>query len=59
MALSMGFKIAGAYSRDPVALMLAGGSFLAMSVFHVRLVPLVLVAAPLAMAWYWPRESKR
>jgi chromate transporter len=59
MALSMGFKIAGAYSRDPVALLLAGASFLAMSVFHVRLVPLVLVAGPLAMAWYWPREPKR
>lgn len=58
MALSMGFKIAGAYSRDPVALLLAGTSFLVMSVFHVRLVPLVLVAGPLAMAWYWPRQPK-
>jgi chromate transporter len=42
-----------------VALILAGASFLAMSVFHVRLVPLVLVAGPLAMAWYWPREPRR
>ena len=50
----MGFKIAGVYTRDPVAMLLAGGSFIAMSVFHVRLIPLVLVAAPLAMAWYWP-----
>ena len=58
MALSMGFKIAGAYSRDPVAMLLAGASFLAMSVFHVRLVPLVLVAGPLAMAWYWPRGER-
>jgi chromate transporter len=58
MALSMGFKIAGAYSRDPVAMVLAGGSFIAMSVFHVRLVPLVLVAGPLAMAWYWPRTGQ-
>ncbi len=58
MALSMGFKIAGAYSRDPVAMVLAGASFIAMSVFHVRLVPLVLVAGPLAMAWYWPRDGK-
>jgi len=58
MALSMGFKIAGAYSRDPAAMVLAGASFIAMSVFHVRLVPLVLVAGPLAMAWYWPRNSK-
>lgn len=58
MALSMGFKIAGAYCRDPVAILLAGASFIAMSVFHVRLVPLVLVAGPLAMAWYWPRSAK-
>ena len=58
MALSMGFKIAGAYSRDPAAMVLAAASFIAMSVFHVRLVPLVLVAGPLAMAWYWPRDVK-
>ena len=56
MALSMGFKIAGSYSRDPVALLIAALSFLAMTVFHVRLIPLVLVAGPLAMAWYWPRR---
>lgn len=59
MALSMGFKIAGAYTRDPVAMLLAGVSFIAMSVFHVRLVPLVLVAGPVAMAWYWPRGEQR
>ena len=59
MALSMGFKIAGAYTRDPVAMVLAGASFIAMSVFHVRLVPLVLVAGPVAMAWYWPRGEQR
>ena len=58
MALSMGFKIAGAYSRDPAAMVLAGASFIAMSVFHVRLMPLVLVVGPLAMAWYWPRDGK-
>jgi chromate transporter len=56
MALSMGFKIAAAYLKDRVALLLAAISFVAMTVFHVRLVPLVLVAGPLAMAWYWPRK---
>jgi chromate transporter len=55
MALSMGFKLAGGYSRDPAAVLLAAGSFLAMTVFHVRLIPLVLITGPLAMAWYWPR----
>ncbi len=56
MALSMGFKLVGGYNRDPVAMLLAAASFLAMSVFHVRLIPLVLVTGPLAMAWYWPRQ---
>jgi chromate transporter len=56
MALSMGLKITGSYSRDPVALLLAAGVFGAMTLFHVRLVPLVLITAPLAMAWYWPRR---
>jgi len=55
MALSMGFKILDQYWKDPVALLLAAGSLVAMQVFHVRLIPLVLVAGPLAMAWYWPR----
>lgn len=55
MALSMGFKILDQYWRDPVALLLAAASFVAMQVFHVRLVPLVLIAGPLAMIWYWPR----
>jgi len=58
MALSMGFKILDQYWKDPVALLLAAGSFIAMQVFHVRLIPLVLVAGPLAMAWYWPRRRQ-
>ena len=57
MALSMGFKILGEYRRDPVALILALATLVAMEVFQVRLVPLVLVAGPLAMAWYWPRQG--
>lgn len=56
MALSMGFKLAISYRRDPVALLLAVGAFLAMTVFHVRLIPLALFSGPLAMAWYWPRQ---
>jgi chromate transporter len=57
MALSMGFKILDEYWKDPVALLLAAVTFVLMTFFHVRLVPLVLVAGPLAMAWYWPRRS--
>jgi len=57
MALSMGFKILDQYWKDPVALLLAAVTFVLMAFFHVRLVPLVLVAGPLAMVWYWPRPS--
>jgi chromate transporter len=59
MALSMGFKILHQYGKDPVALLLAAVSFVLMTAFQVRLVPLVLVAGPLAMAWYWPRDHRR
>ncbi len=58
MALSMGFKILDEYWKDPMALLLAAVTFVLMTFFHVRLVPLVLVAGPLAMAWYWPRRSQ-
>ena len=57
MALSMGFKILDQYWKDPVALLLAAATFVAMEFFHLRLVPVVLIAGPLAMAWYWPRSS--
>jgi chromate transporter len=57
MALSMGFKILDQYWKDGVALLLAVSVFLALTVFHARLVPVVLISGPLAMAWYWPREG--
>jgi chromate transporter len=58
LALSMGFKILPTYRADPVALALAAAVFVAMEVFHVRLVPMLLVVSPLAMAWYWPRKGE-
>ncbi len=58
MALSMGFRILSAYWRDPIALVLAAGTFVALEVLHVRLIPLVLVAGPVAMAIYWPRSPR-
>ncbi len=58
LALSMGFKILPDYRADPVALGLAAVVVVAMTVFHVRLVPLLLVLSPLAMAWYWPRQAQ-
>jgi chromate transporter len=59
MALSMGFKILDQYWNDRVALVLAGAVFLMLTVLEVRLIPVVLIAAPLAMAWYWPRRPAR
>lgn len=59
MALSMGFKILDQYWKDPVALGLAFSVFIALTLFHARLVPVVLIAGPLAMAWYWPRPVGR
>jgi len=56
MALSMGFKILGEYRKDPVALGLAALVFVALAFGHLRLVPVVLVSGPIAMAWYWPRH---
>jgi len=60
MALSMGFKILHEYWKDPVALLLAALVFVALAFGHLRLVPVVLVSGPIAMAWYWPRgEASR
>ena len=58
MALSMGFKIAGQHVRDPVAVVIATGVFLALNNFHQRLIPVILVSGPVAMAWYWPRRGR-
>ncbi len=55
MALSMGFKLVGGYLRQPAALAFGAAAFAGVSVFHFSLPLVVLVLAPLAMAWYWPR----
>lgn len=57
MALSMGVKLIGNYLRQPDALLFALAAFLGVSLFHLSLPLVVLVLAPLAMAWYWPRGA--
>jgi chromate transporter len=57
MALSMGFKLIGNYLRQPDALLFAAAAFAGVSLFHLSLPLVVLVLAPLAMAWYWPRDT--
>ena len=55
MALSMGVKLIGNYVRDPAALLFAAAAFAGVSFLHLSLPLVVVVLAPLAMAWYWPR----
>ncbi len=59
MALSMGVRLLGPYRRDPFALAMAIAVFLALAWGHLRLIPVILVSAPLSMAWYWPRHPPR
>lgn len=57
MALSMGVKLLGTYWRQPAAMLFALAGFCAISVLRLSLPITVLVLAPLAMAWYWPRGA--
>ena len=57
MALSMGVKLIGNYLRQPAALLFATAAFVGVTLFHLSLPLVVLVLAPLAMAWYWPRGT--
>jgi chromate transporter len=59
LALSMGFKILIVYWRDPLALLLAAITFVALEVFHIHLIPVVLCIGPVAMLLHWPRRGKR
>ena len=52
-----GRQVVGNYLRQPAALVFAAGAFAAVSVLHVSLPVVVVVLAPLAMAWYWPRGA--
>ncbi|WP_461564680.1 chromate transporter [Synechococcus sp.] len=57
MALSMGFKILHEYWKDPLAILLALLTFLALQVAHFQLIPVVLVGGSVAVALYWPRAK--
>ena len=57
MALSMGFKIVGTYLRQWDAMAFGIAAFVGVSILHVPLPIVVLVLAPLAMLWFWPRET--
>jgi len=57
MALSMGFKILHEYWKDPLAILLALLTFLALQVAHFQLIPVVLLGGSVAIAIYWPRAK--
>jgi len=57
LALSMGFKLLGGYLRDPAGLLFGAAAFVGVDVLHLSLPMVVLILAPLAMAWFWPREK--
>jgi chromate transporter len=59
MALSMGVKLIGNYWRQPAALAFAAAAFAAVTIWRVSLPLVVVVLAPLAMAWYWPRGAPK
>jgi chromate transporter len=57
MAMSMGVKLIGNYLRQPMALVFAAAAFAGVTVFRFSLPVVVLVLAPVAMAWSWPRGA--
>ena len=59
MALSMGFKILEVYKTDYLAMAIAVIVFVSLQVFRFHLIPVVLVAGPVAMSLYWPRGPGR
>ena len=59
MALSMGFKILEVYKTDYLALTIAVIVFISLQIFRFHLIPVVLVAGPIAMSLYWPRGPRR
>jgi chromate transporter len=55
LALSMGCKLLGGYLRDPASLVFAAAAFVGVDVLKLSLPLVVLILAPVAMAWFWPR----
>ncbi len=57
MALFMGLKIMHESWKDPLAILLAFLTFIALQVAHFQLIPVVLVGGSFAVALYWPRAK--
>jgi chromate transporter len=56
LTLSVGVKMGLDILRQPMAIALAGAAFVGMAVLHWPLWLVLVLLAPISMAWYWPRE---
>ncbi|MEM7025064.1 MAG: chromate transporter [Pseudomonadota bacterium] len=58
MSLSTAVKLFGDYWRKPDAILFMAATFVAVGLFRWPLELVVLILAPIAVVWFWPREDK-
>jgi chromate transporter len=56
MALAMAVRLGRPYARRPDAVAFAAAAFAAVHVLRWRVPWVVAALAPIAMAWFWPRD---
>ena len=56
ITLNMGVRVTTAASRDAVAIVIVAAVFAGVGIMQISMVPVVLVAAPLSVAWAFWRE---
>ena len=56
LTLSVGVKMGLDILRQPIAIALAAAAFVGMAVLHWPLWLVLVLLAPISMAWYWPRD---
>ena len=57
LTLSVGVKMGLDILRQPMAIALAAAAFVGMAILHWPLWRVLVLLAPISMAWYWPRDS--
>src|SRR5215510_7950750 len=58
LTLSMAVKAGLDILRQPIAIALAAAAFVGMAVLHWPLWLVLVLLAPISMAWYWPRDRQ-
>jgi len=56
LTLSVGVKMGLDILRQPIAIALAAAAFVGMAVLHWPLWLVLVLLAPISIAWYWPRD---